>query len=333
MESKSAVTEGTLPLLRSRKTEDRIRGVNRLIRSRDPAAVGQLVNLLRDRSNYVASLAAEALANCAGFDECSAMRDCFFWLSEDGLQRDPGCHIRSHLAYAFGRLDYRTGIDALHAGARTVQIEFVGGKPFDTGAHLRANSCLALAALHAADAVTPIAYLLYETGCSSRNLSADAFRVPTDIRSKAVDALVMLGPDAALPLCLKLKFPGDEEAAVLQECMEGLIKLQHPEAAWLIEPYVEGADLALAVFAAISLARLHHSNALQHLLALAPKCDIELLEAALLAISSLGAENQAAARKVLRALPNPAHRNLVEEVLGADPPSRAQAPPKHDDPA
>ncbi|NCO90131.1 MAG: hypothetical protein GW880_02275, partial [Armatimonadetes bacterium] len=53
---------------------------------------------LRDRSPYVAAVAAEALVECADEEAAPAMVECFEFLSEKGAKRDPGCHIRSHLA-------------------------------------------------------------------------------------------------------------------------------------------------------------------------------------------------------------------------------------------
>ena len=154
-------------LIKSKKLEDRLKAVRMASRLPEAERLAALVLLLRDRANYVAAQAAEALGACADWETAGQMRDRFLWFSEEGLKRDPGCHIRSHLAYAFGRLEYSPARDALQIGLRTVQIEAVGGVPFDTAASLRANCALALAHLRDPDAVREIAPLLFDTGENS----------------------------------------------------------------------------------------------------------------------------------------------------------------------
>ncbi len=146
-------------LLRSRKTEDRIRAIHQIAQSDDPAKEELLLEALHDRANYVAALAAKALGECAGESAARTMVEAFLRLSEDGPKHDPGCHIRANLAFAFGRLEYSPAIEALRIGIRARQIEAVGGVPFDTAAHLRANCALALAQVRAADAIRDIAPL------------------------------------------------------------------------------------------------------------------------------------------------------------------------------
>ena len=131
---------GTLDaLIKSKNLEERLRAVRLSGRLPEAERQAPLLRLLSDRANYVAALAAEALGQSGTWKSAGEMRERFLWLSQDGPKRDGGCHIRSHLAYAFGRLEYSPGHDALRVGLRTVQIEAVGGVPFDTAASLRAK--------------------------------------------------------------------------------------------------------------------------------------------------------------------------------------------------
>src|SRR5215472_10111573 len=108
--------ERSAELLASRKTEDRLRGIQMLARNATAEHQALLLKALSDRSNYVAALAAETLGNVADESALKVMLERFLYLSEDGLRRDPGCHIRAHLAFAFGRLEYRWATDALRTG-------------------------------------------------------------------------------------------------------------------------------------------------------------------------------------------------------------------------
>src|SRR5579872_5929954 len=115
-ESISMRREQVLMLLRSRRTEDRIRAVEALGRSPEPDDLPLLLEALRDRSHYVAALAATALSETAPPEMASDLLERFDELANEGPKRDPGCHIREHLAFALGRLEYRPSIESLRAG-------------------------------------------------------------------------------------------------------------------------------------------------------------------------------------------------------------------------
>ena len=160
-----------------------------------------LLEALADRSSYVAALAAEALGEGVDDRAALAMTERFGLLCEDGHTRDPGCQIRANLAFALGRLEYRPAADMLRVGIRTVQIEPVGGVPFDTAAHLRANCALALAQLRDVDAVRDIALLLFDrAGYALRGVSPDP-TLKMEPRKAAARALALTGSvQARLPL-------------------------------------------------------------------------------------------------------------------------------------
>src|SRR5579871_6298423 len=108
--------ERAATLLRSRQIEDRLRAVRLAERDASPEAQQILLAALEDRTNYVAALAAKALAECADWPVLAKMRARFDHLMEDGLKRDAGCHIRAELAFAFGRREYLPADDSLRAG-------------------------------------------------------------------------------------------------------------------------------------------------------------------------------------------------------------------------
>lgn len=266
-------------LLHSRRTEDRIRAIQQIARSDDPAKPSLLLKALNDRSHYVAALAAEALCDAADFSVAQEMVERFLYLSEDGLKRDPGCHVRAHLAIAFGRLEYSPAIHALRIGIRTVQIEPVGGVPFDTGAHLRANCALALAQMNAPDAVCDIALLLFDR---RRETAAKE----NEHRKVAARALARLGTaDAIVPLALRLTFPDDESADVLLECMQAVVELEDPRALELLQPFLEHRDQGLAAFAALMIAQTRAPEASALIRDVIPRLSGDPLKAAVLALT------------------------------------------------
>ena len=322
--------DGVNELVKSRKLEDRLRAVRLAARLPEEQRLAPLLVLLRDRASYVASLAAEALGTAADWPSAGQMRDRFLYLSEDGLKRDPGCHVRSHLAYAFGRLEYTPAHDALRAGLRTVQIEAVAGVPFDTAAQLRANCAISLAHLHDPDAVREIAPLLFDTGENHilRILKPTgiAKRIPADVRGKMARALGATGdPAAAVPLGLKLSFPTGEAPEVLQECMQALVSIEADNAIELLTPYLGHHDTHLAAYAALMIAQTGAPEAAALLRATIVELHGDPLRAVILALASVRSDE---AREILREVAvdarMAARMALIEALAGSvDPADRA----------
>ncbi len=300
-------------LLNSRRTEDRIRAVQQIARSDEPTKRTLLLKALSDRSHYVAALAAEALCECADMSVAQEMVEHFLYLSEDGLKRDPGCHVRAHLAIALGRLGYSPAVHALRVGIRTVQIEPVGGVPFDTGAHLRANCALALAQMNAPDAVRDIALLLFDR----RRESAAK---ENEHRKVAARALARLGdPNAIVPLALRLTFPDDESADVLQECMQAVVELEDPRALELLQPFLQHRDQDLAAFAALMIAQTRAPEVPSLIRDVIPRLSGSPLKAAVLALTVVRSEAGRAALHDLATDRREAVRLAVVEALASLP--------------
>ena len=313
------MSDEILSMLKSSKTEDRIKAVNRMRRLGGEERQSLLLLALQDKSNFVAAMAAEQLGNEADWGAMSEMLKRFLWLSGEGLKRDPGCHIRAHLAFAFGRLEYHAASDAIKIGIRTIQIEAVGGVPFDTGAHLRANCALALAQLNDRDAVFEIAPLLFDDGSNgvaplpAKLQGVSLVRAST--RIKAAEALGRTGNQAALvALAIKLRFPGEEEAQVLQECMQATVDLGSEHSLSLLAPYLTHFDPGIAAYACLMLARTRKPEVPELILRCIERLDGDSLQAAILALASL---NDEASRKFLYRLAEDPRKEVRQSLLEA----------------
>ncbi|HLV79705.1 MAG TPA: HEAT repeat domain-containing protein [Chthonomonadaceae bacterium] len=287
--------EALADLLKSRRIEDRIRAVQGLAGTNSATGQALLLQALHDRTPYVAALAAEALGQRAGEDAALAMTERFLTLMEDGLRRDPGCHIRANLAFAFGRLEYTPAAEALRQGIRAVQIEPVGGVPFDTAAHLRANCALALAQIHAPDALRDITLLLFDHGTDAPG-AGDIRHIKVEPRKAAARALARLAvPDSVVPLALRLTYPAGETAEVLQECMLAVVALEDPRALELLEPYLKHEDSHLAAYAALMIAQTQAPEAPALIRMVVGRLSGDPLQAAMLALATLRSEEGRAA--------------------------------------
>ncbi len=329
--------------LRSRQTQDRIGAVTQIARLEPAERQALLLEALADKSPYVAALAAESLGDGADDRAALVMTEQFGALCADGPKLDPGCHIRANLAFALGRLEYRPASDMLRLGIKIVQIEAVGGVPFDTAAHLRANCALALAQIGDPDCVRDIALLLFD-------LSGFAFaRAPIDPtikmepRKAAAQALSISGrPEARLPLTLKLVHPENEEPEVLQECMAALVDLEDPHALEVLEPYLKHSDRRLAAYSALMIARTQSSGAAALLATAIPTFSGDALKAVVLALATVrapeaydhlhalaGSDRDAVRLAVIDALPpDPASQALLKKLAARDPSPKVKSAAK-----
>ena len=334
------VAEEIRRMLRSRKTQERIGAVSRAAALETAPRQALLLEALADKSSYVAALAAEALGEGADDTAAQAMTERFGFLSEDGVGRDPGCQIRAPLAFALGRLQYYPASDVLRAGIRTVQVEPVGGVPFDTAAHLRGNCALALAQLRDVDSVRDIALLLFDrSGYALRGAGPDP-TLKMEPRKAAARALALTGSVAArLPLTLKLVHPENEAPEVLQECMQALVDLEDPHALQVLEPYLRHMDARLAAYAALMIARTQAPEAAALLAAAVPRLSGDPLRATVLALATLRtaeahallhdlarSEREQVRLAAIDALPSDAvSRAILEELAARDSSPRVRA--------
>ena len=302
-------------LLASGKTEDRVRAVRMLARSGDEDAQRLLLNALKDRSNYVATLAAEALADCAGVRILPMLVAQFEYLAEDGLKNDPGCHIRANLAFAFGRLEVQMSIAALRIGIKTVQMEAVGGVPTDTAVHLRANCAQSLAQMRAPQALRDIALLLFDEGDTHFTAASNAIFVTVEARKAAAQALGRLADDAGIiPLAIKLTYPANETPEVLQECMQAIVDLEDENALELLTPYLKHEDPHFVAFTALMIARTRDPQAPALIRKTLDRLTGDPLQAAILALSSLRSEEAQNTLKELEQSPRKDIQKIMREL-------------------
>lgn len=321
--------------LHAKRTEERIQAVEHAAHlPSSPDKKRLLLNALVDASPYVAALAAEALGEETDDRAAGVMVERFEALSADGPRLDPGCQIRANLAFSLGRLEYRPAASALREGIRTVQIEAVGGVPFDVASHLRANCALALAALRDPDCVRDIALLLFDrSGYAGRGMRDDP-ALKMEPRKAAARALSLTGSiQARLPLTLCLVYPENEMPDVLQECMTALVDLEDPQAVEVLIPYLRHDDQSLAAYAALMIARTRAPEAAALIADVAQRLSGDAMRAALLALTTLrtdaadvamrdlaDAERAEIRMAVAELLPDDAgSRKILERLTGRDP--------------
>ena len=305
--------------LRAKQTPERISAVRQAAALDGPERQTLLLTALLDKSHYVAALAAEALGEHTDAAAAAAMTDRLRHLSEDGLAHDPGCHIRSNLAFALGRLRCSPAADALKLGLHTTQIEAVGGVAFDTAAHLRGNCALALAQIQDLDSVREIALLLFDRSGNVPGLPDPKAKM--EPRKTAARALSITGSvQARLPLTLRLVHPENEEPEVLQECMQALVDLEDPYAPEVLAPYLKHRDLNLAAFAALTLARTQSPKAAALIADALPHFTGDPLKAVVLALTTLRTPDATDLLYTLTRSPREAVRLAVLDAL---PPNAA----------
>jgi len=303
-------------LLASRKVEDRIRAVGLTDRLPEEIQCAVLLRALTDKTNFVAAEAAKRLGDCADTAADAIMVERFLWLAEKGESRDGGCHIRANLAFAFGKRECYQATDALWIGLKTVQIEAVGGVPFDVGAHLRANSALALAQMRARDVLRDITPLLFDFGKNRVGAKPTAPEIRSETRRTAAQALGILGNrDALAPLAVKLLFPDGESLDVLQECMNSIILLQDDRALELLTPYlVSHPDEMLAAYAGLMIAQSRVPEAPALLRASLSRFSGDALRAVLIALTTLRTPEAEAILAELSTDGSRAIRSILTEI-------------------
>jgi HEAT repeat protein len=272
--------------------------------------------MLNDKNNYIAALAAEALGKCADLTAAAVMIDRFESISENGVKLDPGCHIRAHLAYAFGRTECLHADDVLRKGIRAVQIEAVGGVPFDTAGHLRANCALALAQIRAPGVLRDISILLFDDG---QGMFARLDRrdvVGMEPRRAAAKALGNLGiAEARVPLTLRILHANGESPGVLQQCMRSLVELEDPDAPALLMRIAEKDDPELAVYAGLMLAQARAEGAEQALRGLIGRYSGDAMRASILALASMRTELAESYLKEMAEGGRTAVREAIKELV------------------
>lgn len=229
-----------------KRADERIKAIQA---TRDPHA---LLSALRDPHPLVVEAAAGRIQS-PGANR--ALLEAYLRVDQGAPKADPGCRARLALLSALARLEAPEAEEAAYKAVRTVQVEAVGFGREDTASTLRGAGAGVLAMLRSPGAAVEIGLLLYDfepnAACSRRERPY----AKAGPRAAAARSLAALGePSSAALLAVKLKFPGEEVAEVLGECMDALVALQDPHALELLEPYLTHRDPYLAATAGAGIA-------------------------------------------------------------------------------
>lgn len=190
--------------------EDRLAEVAALSKESDASEKRkQLRKHLASKTSLVVAKTAEIIAHLEDHDFVPDLIAAFHRFMKDPTKADKGCAAKTAIAKALLAADCDDE-ELFRTGVRHVQREPSWGGRSDTAAPLRALCGLGLVQIGSPDAMNELAALL-------------ADKEP-DARIGAAGALGHCGP-AAAPLLRFKVLTGDEEPAVLAECLRGLMAL------------------------------------------------------------------------------------------------------------
>lgn len=241
-----------------------------------PGAADELRRALAARSYLLVARAAEIVgewelvayepALIAAFDR---------FVQDDAARRDPTCAAKIAIAEALNKLDSRETA-LFRRGIGHVQLEPAWGGPEDTAARLRAVCALGLARCDPPDVLLVLAALLADS--------------QTDARLGATRAIAYVARPGGAPLLWYKAHRGDDEPAVLYECLAALLALAPEAALPFVGRRARGEDGVEAEVALAALGDSRRPEALSELV-LAWEQAVEAIRrrAALVAIAALGA--------------------------------------------
>lgn len=219
--------------------EDRLAELARLSKTPDgPETRKQIRAHLASKPSLVAAKAAEVIAHLEDHDLVPDLIAAFHRFMTDPAKADKGCAAKTAIVKALLAADCDDE-QLFLKGIRHVQLEPTWGGRFDTAATLRALCALGLVQVGSPDAMNELAALLADN---------DA-----DARIGAARALAHCGPSAAPILRFKV-LTGDDQPAVLAECLNGLMSLSPSGSFEFVAGFVDQRYPALYEQAALALA-------------------------------------------------------------------------------
>lgn len=217
-------------------------------------AVGALVEYLKKSGPWVGSQAVKALGKIDHPLVVTSLIESYRWAEEDPHKRDRGCAIRQAIVEALGNMETPLAISTLRRAIRTVQIERLGPQIEDSAIGLRATAALALARVDS-NALYDLALLLFDENPDIPVNPVERPFVKAPVRKAAAQALGALGdPGGTVVLAIKLRFPQNEVAEVIAECIESIIALRPPYLLEIVKPYLEGVSAEFSAITALALA-------------------------------------------------------------------------------
>ncbi|HSU67786.1 MAG TPA: HEAT repeat domain-containing protein [Tepidisphaeraceae bacterium] len=250
---------------------------------------------LASRVNFAAAKAAELVREFKLAGHCADLQDAFGRFLKAG---DKGCAALTAAARAALELECPAE-ELFRAGIRHVQMEGSFGPPVDVAAELRGLSALGLVMVRAKGFMNHLADLLADPE-------------PT-ARIGAIRALAYSGrEDGALLLRFKAS-GGDEDPAVIGECLTALLQLQPRDALPLVERFLDSDEESLCEEAALALGSSKAAGAFELLKArYFPHADPQFRRVLLTAMAT---QRSAAASEFLTSLVGTEPAPLAAEVL------------------
>ena len=225
-------------MAKSASVEDRLAELAALGKSPDtPEARTQLRKHLAGKVNVVVARAAGIVAHIEGSEFIDDLTAAFNRFMTDPAKTDKGCAAKNAVVKALLAADCDDE-ELFRNGIRHVQLEPTWGGRADTAGQLRALCGLGLVQVGSPDAMNELAALLADK--------------EADARIGAASALAHCGPTASPLLRFKV-LTGDEEPAVLAECLTGLMTLSPSGSFEFVASFVDQRHPALYEHAALAL--------------------------------------------------------------------------------
>lgn len=205
-----------------------------------PTAAAELKKVLADRSNYVASRAAEVVGEFGLRDLVPDLLAAFDRFLVNPVKTDPQCLAKNALAEALTKMGHDDA-DFYRMGMRHFQPEPVWGGEQDTAAHLRGTCAFGLVQSSCGDGLDTLNRLV--------DLLADPEK-PT--RIDAARAVANFSRREGIPL-LRLKVMSGDEAEVIGACFGALLEMSPRESVEFVAGYLKSANADVALEAAAAL--------------------------------------------------------------------------------
>jgi hypothetical protein len=208
-----------------------------------------LTAALGERSGYVVARAATLAAARELRDAVPPIVTRLTRLLGDPKADDPGCE--ASLAMARALVTLRAGHEAEGVAIRLtrhVRWEAVRGGSVDVAVAVRGNAAILLAAMGSTLAMRCATELLAEA-----DQPPPRERSCWPARADAAKALTMIGSDGAAAVLRFKLLIGDDETAVISDCLAGLLAIERDAVLPLVERMLAGEDDAQAEAALLAL--------------------------------------------------------------------------------
>ncbi len=218
--------------------EDRLAEVAELSKAPDTPELRKL--LRKHLASKVSLVVAKSAGIAAHIEDRKSIPDltaAFYRFMTDAAKNDKGCAAKIAVVRALLAVDCDDE-ELFRVGIRHVQLEPTWGGRADTAAPLRALCGLGLVQVESPDAMNELAALLADK--------------EADARIGAAGALRHCGPSAAPLLRFKV-LTGDEEPAVVAECLTGLMALSSSASFEFVANFVDPEQPSLYEHAALAL--------------------------------------------------------------------------------